>query len=155
MKDNEHDDRLTQALRDLPAVPASEGFTRGVLGRLDRAEPEILALPRILRYAVAGAALVGVGFVIGANYRAGKAAEEVSAARAQALRAETTQLLHELETLHELAQETIPVYYLGGDEKTDLLLDVGAWMQPPPGEVGLGVQPASYTSETKQNEPGH
>jgi len=147
MSDPHNDDRLRKALQELPAESASEGFTRGVMNRLDVSEPRPLQFPTMLRYALASAILIAVGFVAGANYRAEKAAAEISAARAQTLRLETSQLLEELEALQKLAKETVPVYYIGGTEDTDLLMEVGPWLDSRTRDGRPEAQPASYAIE--------
>lgn len=139
-------DPLGEALRSLPRHRAGEGFTERVLDRLG--EPaELRARTRAhtrvnrrlwggLRLAAAGL-LFAVGLVVA--LAAGRVlpgggptpapAEAARQARRESLEAERARLAAELAELRrltsELAEESAPVLYLGGDEEVDLVLDLG------------------------------
>ena len=114
------DHKLGQLLRELPPERAREGFTAGVMARLDAApRPPMWRQPRLVFAAAALAAMVAsAGFVQIRDRQA-----EVRAAEArkllQELRSEHTSLKQELQELSEP-----PVVYLGGDEKVDLVVDM-------------------------------
>lgn len=137
------DERLTQALRELPPERASPGFTSRVLARLDEPEahPREMRLSRLSLAAVAAAALL-VAVALGARHdRLPGSGGDAAEARAllEEIRAEHERLERELSEL-EAASSGAPVLYLGGDESVDLVLDVGRVPERPAGRV----QPASY-----------
>ena len=134
------DERLTQALQELPRERASHGFTGRVLARLDEPEkrPLMLGLPRLSLASVGAIAaavlLLAVG--LGARQWTAPAGSGDEAAEARALleeiRAEHERLERELT---ELEAAGAPVLYLGGDERVDLVLDLGRVPERPAGRV--------------------
>lgn len=62
-------------------------------------------------------------------------------ARLAQLRRQQEQLAAELAALKRLAAEPVPVIYLGGDEETDVVLDVGELARH---RAEAGVRPAVY-----------
>lgn len=131
-----HTDPLGEALRSLPRHRAGDRFTEGVLDRLGEPVPA-RRLPAPLHLAAA-ALLVAVG-LLGA-LAAGRllpgadpSPAALVEARRETLEAERARLAAELAELRrlttELAEESTPVLYLGGDEEVDLVLDLGRLAQ--------------------------
>jgi hypothetical protein len=134
------DQHLGQLLRELPREQARQGFTARVLARLE-APPSSRMLRRWqprLAAAVAVAVALTSGLVYNSRIEAERAAK---VARAQQilheLRAEHGRIKRELEALPDS-----PVLYLGGDEKTDLVIDMGQVRS------AEDVQPATYRYDT-------
>ena len=111
------DDRLRDALRELPAVDPGPAFTARVLARVAAAPPP--AARR--RLPVWAAALAAVVLLLGVVWGGRVAMREQ---RTAALRTETEDLARELEALRQAAQRPAPVLYLGGNEEVDVVLDL-------------------------------
>ena len=111
------EERLSEALRALPAAEPSPTFTARVLSRLAVA-PARAPRRRVPAWAAAAAA---VALLIAALW-GGRAALKVQ--RTAALRSETEELARELEALRQAAERPAPVLYLGGNEEVDLVLDL-------------------------------
>jgi hypothetical protein len=130
------DHRLGDLLRELPRERARPGFTARVLNRLEspRRTP---AIPRLaLAGALAAFLAVGTGVLVDARKEAIEAAQARQAL--QQIRAEHMRLAQEVRDLSAAP----PVVYLGGNEKVDLVLDLG--------KVGgsEGATPVVYHGET-------
>lgn len=130
------DHRLGDLLRELPREHARPGFTARVLNRLESPARR----PAIPRLALAGA--LGLFLAAGASVLVDAHREAVETAQArQALRqirAEHMRLAQEVRDL----SEPPPVVYLGGNEKVDLVLDLGKF------DGSEGATPVAYHSET-------
>lgn len=130
------DHRLGELLRELPREHARPGFTARVLNRLESPERP----PAIPRLALAGAlaAFVAVGTSVLVDARR----DAIEAARArqalQQIRAEHMRLAQEVRDL----SAPPPVVYLGGNEKVDLVLDLGKV------DGSEGATPVVYHNET-------
>jgi hypothetical protein len=128
--------RMTELLRELPRERARSGFTARVLARLDEPQAPVRRWPARLAPVALAASLVLVvlaGTVIRDQRREAEALQAV-----RALRAEHSRIEREL---RELSAEP-PVYYLGGDEDMDLVVDLGK-VQP-----DGGVKPAAVRYDT-------
>jgi hypothetical protein len=116
------DDRLTHELRELPRLSPSSGFAARVDARIARARRARTRRMGWSLAAVTGALAVVLGVVAsrppGASVPKG-ASEEISE-----LRADLQNLRAELAELHAREREGMPVVYLGGTERLDLVLDV-------------------------------
>jgi hypothetical protein len=136
------DQHLGQLLRELPREQARQGFTARVLVRLEA--PPAAALRRWqprLAAAVAVAVALTSGLVYNSRLEAEKAAKRARAQQVlHELRAEHGRIKKELEALPDA-----PVLYLGGDEKTDLVVDM---RQVRSAESSEDVQPATYRYDT-------
>ena len=133
-----NDDRLREALRSLPRHRPRPGFARRVLraAREDARRPGprrgAWATAALTTAAAAAAAAVLLG-VLGLLPDAGGGATAPGSAREavaiEELRAERARLATELEELKRLAGDLRsapePALYLGGDERVDLVLDLG------------------------------
>ena len=130
------DHRLGELLRELPREHARPGFTARVLNRLESPE----RTPAIPRLALAGALAAFVA--VGASMLMDARQEAMETARArqtlEQIRAEHLRLAQEVRDL----SAPPPVVYLGGNEKVDLVLDLG--------KVGgsEGATPVAYHGET-------
>ena len=132
------DHRVGDLLRELPREHARPGFTARVVNRLDAPERRSISW-RAPRLALATALMivltVTAGFLIQerrdalANARAEQALAEI--------RAEHARLEREVQDLSQP-----PVIYLGGNEKVDLVLDLGKV------RGSEGATPAAYHGET-------
>jgi hypothetical protein len=118
-----NDDPLREALRSLPRQRAGEGFTRRVLERIDSTPPARHG-GAVLRWAaaagVAGLLITGALSLPGPETNRRQHLRELEAERAR--------LASELDELKRLAgtdDSVDPVIYLGGDDRIDLVLDVG------------------------------
>jgi hypothetical protein len=116
-------DPLFDALRDLPRETARAGFTRNVLLKIAESERAPgSSSPRLLWAAVASLAVVTV--VAAGLYEQRRERRELRGA-VGSLRAEQRELLRELEALRA-DRSALPVAYLGGDERNDYVLTLGA-----------------------------
>ncbi len=133
---------MTELLRELPRERARSGFTARVLARLDGIdEPPQAPVrrwhPRLVPVALAASlALVVTAGVVIQEQRQEAQAEALRAV--QALRAEHSRIERELQELSSAP----PVYYLGGNEEMDLIVNMGE-VRP-----DRGLQPATYRYDT-------
>lgn len=127
-------DPVRCALRSLPREAAGEGFTEAVLDRLDRGPAERAGLlVRLPAWRLAAAAALAVlvlaplawNLAPAPDATPGDAPGPAREARLDALEAERARLVAELEALRRLAEEPVPVLYLGGDDEVELVLDLG------------------------------
>jgi anti-sigma factor RsiW len=136
------DNRLTELLRELPREQARPGFTARVLERLDAA-PRTTTPRWSFRLALATAAAVLAAVAISAGVLTdwqgrGREGRQAQAQQAlQEIRAEHGRLEQELREMTES-----PVVYLGGDEKVDLVLDLGKVRN------AEAIAPVSYRENT-------
>jgi len=130
------DNRLGDLLRELPREHARPGFTARVLNRLE-APSRRPAVPRLaMAGALAAVLAVGGSLLVDARREAIETAEARQAL--QQIRAEHQRLAQEVQDLS--AQP--PVVYLGGNEKVDLVLDLGRV------DGSEGATPVAYHGET-------
>ena len=130
------DQRMIELLRELPRERARSGFTARVLARLDEPQAPVRRWPaRLAPVALAASLALAVlaGAVIRDQHREAQAAETL-----RALRAEHSRIERELQELSSAP----PVYYLGGDEDVDLVMDLRK-LQP-----DSGVKPAAVRYDT-------
>jgi hypothetical protein len=157
-----NDRELRHALRDLPRHRASDGFTRRTLARIEEGPAHGAAdgprrpMTWTLGRAAAAAALLGTAIglltlVPGPDQRSGgegRTADHRAALRE--LRAERDRLADELDELKRQLGTAAPaagsaarpeptagdpVLYLGGDDRIDLVLDLGRLASERGGEV--------------------
>ncbi len=134
-----NDERLREELAALSREQASPGFTGRVMSRLaeQRQRRPFVAMPRPAW--AAGLALVAV--LVGGLWLAEGERRQRRAQQLAHLKAEQQRLAYELAELRELAHPAAPVVYLGGDEQTDLVLDLDQLAE----RVRAGsIQPAGY-----------
>jgi len=132
------EDRIATTLRSLPRERAGDDFTARVLARLDEPFRRRAPLaPRLAWAAAVLAAAVGLSQALD-DRRSGKSPERT--ARIEALLREQERLAAEVETLKLLSAGPTPVVYLGGDEGTDLLLDLDRLARRRQAEI----RPASF-----------
>jgi hypothetical protein len=142
------DQHLGRLLRELPREQARQGFTARVLARVERLDrlneatspqPRPRWPPRLAAAAVAlTVALTGAGHLHHSLMEAVRAARvERADQMLRELRAEHGRIKKEIEALPES-----PVIYLGGDEQTDLVIDMREV------ESRDGVRPATYRYDT-------
>jgi hypothetical protein len=137
------DQHLGQLLRELPREQARQGFTARVLARLEAPPSPRMTWRWQPRLAAAVAVVVALtsGLIYNSRLEAERAAK---VARAQ-------QILHELRAEHGRIKKELealpdaPVLYLGGDEKTDLVIDMG---QVRSAQSAQDIQPATYRYDT-------
>jgi hypothetical protein len=122
-------DPLLAGLRALPREAAGEGFTARVFERLDRApvaarpDPQWLPAWRLAAAAALGA--LALGALVWSLAPAPPPAADRAPAQLGALEAEHASLAAELAEIRRLAEEPVPLLYLGGDDEVDLVLDLG------------------------------
>ena len=119
------DDRLLDELRGLPRVEASDRFTRQVLLRLDdrqTSEAASLAWPR-LGWAMAATLLLVVTITGAMTWERQRRREEIRGELAL-LRSAQLELLQELRQTPRALEGGL--VYVGSDDRTDYLLDLGA-----------------------------
>ena len=135
------DQPIGQLLRELPPETARPGFTPRVVARLDREEkPERAPAlrPRLAWTAALVAALTFSAGLVRIRDRPSPATPESTAEARRILaelKAEHDRLEHDFQELRE------PVYYLGGNEEIDLVMDLGNVTEGPEGDVAV---PAAY-----------
>ena len=127
--------RMTELLRELPRERARSGFTARVLARLDEPQAPARRWPARLAPVALSASLV-LAVIVGTVIRDQRREEALEAV--QALRAEHGRIERELQELSSAP----PVYYLGGDEDVDLVMDLRK-VQP-----DSGVKPAAVRYDT-------
>lgn len=138
------DERLSQALRDLPSTSASAGFTRRVLRDLEAPARRTRRLQLRLAFtALAAALLVALGVQL---TRESPSEAELLQARARSLRSESQRLRDEIHRLQRLAEETAPVLYLDETRQFDLVLDLRPYMEQ---TRPAGYAPAALTEERR------
>lgn len=134
------DNRITDLLRELPREHARPGFTARLLDKLGTDEKPPWWVSRFsLVAAMTALAALAVSTGVLTDWRLGPRKSIDAAEARQALeeiRAEHGRLERELREISEL-----PVVYLGGDEKVDLVLDLGK-------VGGNEVAPAAYQNTT-------
>lgn len=113
--------QLIELLSDLPRTGASDGFTKRTLARIDESSRSTSPLRRFA--AAAAVALVVLSGAVGHH-------EWRERQRVEALREEHRRIAAELQQLKEEASEYQPVVYVGGDEKSDYVLDLRASAHP-------------------------
>lgn len=139
-----NDDPVLQALRELPPERAGEGFARRVMARLE-AEPRT-PFPAPARWAaLATAAALALALPLAIDHQRAAAARD-RRVRLLDLARQQQSLAGELEALRQaVTAEKAPVIYLGGDDDTDLVLDLARLARLR--EQARPV-PASYRSES-------
>ncbi len=149
-------DPLREALRSLPKERARADFTPRLLARLEtdrRRDRDLPAIRRPTWRAVAAATALAGAMAIGgvaisrfaarpdaAAHTAVAPQPEARRARLERLEAERARLSAELQELKRMADTADPVIYLGGDDRVDLVLDVGRLAR----RHQAGVEPAAY-----------
>ena len=117
---------------------ASPGFTQSVLDRIEhRSQPSWFVLRPKLALAAAIVLLV-FGGILGARF--GKSTPDTSANRTQLLR-EYMEMQAELEQIRQMADDSGPVLYLGGDETVDVLFDLSDYVD------SNNIRPASLSTD--------
>ena len=141
MNDERRQHDLTTALRELPPVRASAGFTESVMQGLERRSHAGGRLPR-WAWASSLAFLLASALAAGWIVR-GRSLAPPPPTPAETLRSEYLQLQRELDALRDVAVGPAPLVYLGGDESVDLVFDLEPLVDPRHG----GVRPASLQAE--------
>jgi len=141
------DERLDRLLAELPRETAGPHFTARTLARLDlpprRERPARAGLaPWVAVPAAASLALAAL--LVGGRERADRA--EAQRLLTQ-IRAEHGRLATELANLRE--EREAPVVYLGGDEKIDLVVDLGRVRELP-----AGADPSPNPAVRRASGPG-
>jgi hypothetical protein len=122
-------DRTLSALRELPRIPASPGFTTRLLARLDGdgdgdGDEKTARRPLWPRLALPGAVLAALfaGLVWTQQTRTDRVRSQAAEARAllEEIRQEHGRLEDDLQALAEQPS----VVYLGGDDELDLVVDL-------------------------------
>jgi hypothetical protein len=135
MKDRQLDDLLGGLARER----AGEGFTAGVLERLEEGRgsrgPLRLVLGLVVFVALAASAAVLVWQ---------QAAKQDLRQQIALLRREARQLRADLEALRARTAEERPKIYLGGDDRVDYVLDMKRFMQAQRRSLKQRLKPASY-----------
>jgi hypothetical protein len=121
-----NDERLHELLKTLPREQASPSFTARVLARC-RAESAPVRRAPLWRpaWSAAVAVALGLGLLVSWQVYEARQAEALRAARLASLLEEQRRLEQELGELRRYAREPTAQVYLGGDERTDLVLDLG------------------------------
>ncbi len=138
-------DPLSEALRSLPRQEASDGFTEGVMRRLDEgsAQGKLHWVRPLL--AVAATAMLVAGLYL-VDFSTAPASNQQNA-RLEALETERQRLERELAEIRSLASQTPPrEIYLGGNDRMEVFFDVGWSAVQRADSQGRrsGMQPASF-----------
>lgn len=131
------DERIAEALKALPRERASAGFTAGVLERLDRRSSGA----HLQRWMLTAAAVLLFGLGWGWREWQMHRDHQESRARYELLLVEKQALETELRTLRRLTEQAMPVVYLGGNERVDLVLDLARLQR----RGGLQIDPRAAT----------
>lgn len=149
-------DRLEEALRELPRMEASAGFTEAVLRRVEESAGRRGSPARrrpALAWALATAAAVSLALVAftllprlgpvpGDREALSGAAGPATSEGAARLREEHRRLREEIRALRALVDENPPLLYLGGDDHVDLVFD----FLPAADDGGRRARPALASS---------
>lgn len=117
-------DPIDGSLATLDEVGASEGFTAGVLARLNARRERRRTLRRRSATAAAGTLIVAA-LAFPLMFGSSRSTESEIADEAAVLKREHARLESDLEDLRTSARESAPVLYLGGNDDVDLVLDLG------------------------------
>lgn len=136
------DRQIRELIAELPRERARLGFTAAVLRRLSGPEPQ-----RAVRWpmAWAGATLLVAAVVVGSwGFGEWRQHREEMQARLllEEIKDEYARLAREV---RELQEESRPVFYLGGDESIDFVVDMS---RVQPGRAEGDVVPVSQVAET-------
>ena len=112
-----NEEQSRHLLESLPREKASAGFTEKVMSRLESARRPVYLQPR---FAVASSVVLAVAVWIGAVRWQAERENSRTVERIAALKAEVANLEKDIRLLRDLA----PVFYLGGNEKVDLVIDL-------------------------------
>ena len=139
---------VEEALAELSRQQASDDFTERVLEGLVERRPSKLAgvSPRwVATLGIVALVVLALGVSLRSHPVAEMTAEEE---RTQLLRQEYETLQDEVAALRSLAAQPLPILYLGGDSRIDLVLDLGQGDFDP---ERLDVRPA--TMDTRRAAP--
>ncbi len=128
-------DPLRDALRALPRERAGDGFGERLLARLDEPVPRRPALARPFALAAALCAALAAGWL----WRE-QALDRQRRLRLSELKREQRALAAELAAIRQAA-DVAPVLYLGGDDRTDVVVDLARLAER---RSGAAVAPARY-----------
>lgn len=118
-------DPLTQALARLPRQPTSANFTGEVLTELEARDwTHARSAPRLL-WATAASLVLASLLALGYGYHQHRAAEKAYQVQVEELRSRYQELLDEVATVRQEVATPETRLYLGGDERLDLILDLG------------------------------
>jgi hypothetical protein len=135
-------DPLREALRSLPRERAGADFTSRGPG-LFRGRPAWRAVAAAAT--LAGLLAAAGGVTLSRFGRPPDAAPPAGRrARLERLQAERARLAAELQDLKQMADTTDPVIYLGGDDRVDLVLDVGRLARDQRDRRAGRIEPATY-----------
>ena len=130
-----NDEQLNELLKQLPRHDSSSGFTGRVLARVDETRNRTAMFPW-----AAAAALISTVTVAGltGHYFI---EQQQQRQKVEAFRAEKQKIVLELQELKRLAEQSDPVFYLGGNEDAEYVIDLRA-VEFDPGQI----RPASYST---------
>lgn len=116
------DARLEKALRELPRIRASAQFASRTVARLGRRRLPARRAATLAWTAAAVALLAAISLFLG---RPSPPPEDAAyAQRVEALRREQERLRRDLSALRSMTAEQVPVLFLAGDERLDLVLNL-------------------------------
>lgn len=133
------DRALSEALTQ-DTETASAGFTSGVLARIEERRDRRPLLGRPSLVAAAAAIVLAVGIALGLGFGDRQGAAPAVAAERERLLQEYSELQRELDQIRQLADESRPVLYLGGNETLDVVYDLRGYEDR---LATSGVRPAS------------
>ncbi len=112
-----NEEQIRRLLESLPRERASAGFTEKVMSRLDAARrPFYLQF----RFAFAATVVLVIALWVGAGRWQAVLENNRTMERIATIKAEVEKLENDIRLLRDLA----PVFYLGGDEEVDLVIDL-------------------------------
>ena len=117
------DSRLEEALSRLPRERSSPEFTARVLAALDR--PTVRPRPARAAWAAVVSVVLIAGLGLGYGLQRQYAAERAYRQQVEELQHRYQQLLEEVTTVRQEVARPETRIYLGGDERLDLVLDLG------------------------------
>lgn len=125
MSQPRHRDPLTQALARLSRQPTSANFTGEVLTELETRDwRHARPAPRLL-WATAATLILASLLALGYGYQQQRAAEKAYKVQVEELRSRYQELLDGVATVRQEVATPDTRLYLGGDERLDLILDLG------------------------------
>ena len=146
MKLDPVDERLERELSRLPRQTASEGFTRSVLDELDRRRRPGSRIPDLSLWGAVTAAAILMLAGLGYAYQQKRAADRAYEREVEVLQSTYQELLQEVAAIRQEVEQPAPLLYLGGDESTDLVVDLNQAFDDLPAASGHDVRarPANW-----------
>lgn len=130
MSEDRFDRTLSEALTH-DEETASPQFTAEVLARIEQPRSRLPLLRRPALATGLAVVLIAIGVTLGVGFKGRIESPSPAVSEREQLVREYRELEQELARLRQLADESRPVLYLGGDETFDVMYDLGGYENLP------------------------